>query len=580
VTLVADETGTGRGDGRVVDGTPLGDVLGATEAAIDTADPVSLGRSYLGAMRRAARRPLHSVPAWLRYGVGLGMAGTHLVTRAVGIPLPEVIEPEPGDARFRDPTWQDNLAFHGLMQAYLLTSRLLHELVEAAGLPAPEGPKAEFAASLLADALSPTNLLLTNPRALKRAFETGGTSVVRGLRNYLHDLARNDGWPRQVDRSPFVLGRNVAATPGRVVFRNELIEVLQYHPTTEEVYERPLLVVPPWINRYYIADLAPGKSLVQWAVERGHTTFAVSFRNPDASMRDLTFDDYLRLGPLTAVDVVREIAGSETVNTLSICLGGTMTAMALAYLDACGDRFVHSATYLNCAVDYEGAGPLATVFADPATIVSLTRRMERHGYLPGKDIAHTFDLLRANDLVFRYVVDSWLMGEPPPAFDLLAWNADSTNLPGRAHAEFLRRAYLENALARDEYEAMGERLMLSEVGTDSYIVAGADDHIVPWHVSYRTTQLFKGAVRFVMTSGGHIAGIVNPPSPKVRLWTNDELPRDADEWRAGAVEHRDTWWSDWASWLADRGGELRTAPPVGSERHPPLEDAPGRYVRS
>jgi polyhydroxyalkanoate synthase subunit PhaC len=466
------------------------------------------------------------------------------------------------------------------MEAYLLTGRLLRELVEAAGLSAPEGPKAEFAASLLADALAPTNLLLTNPRALKRALETGGTSIVRGLRNYLHDLARNDGWPRQVDRSPFVLGRNVAATPGRVVFRNELIELLQYHPTTDEVYERPLLVLPPWINRYYIADLAPGKSLVQWAVERGHTTFAVSFRNPDASMRDLTFDDYLRLGPLTAIDVVREIAGSETVNTLSICLGGTMTAMALAYLDACGDRFVHSATYLNCAVDYEDAGSLATVFADPATLDSLTRRMERHGYLPGKDIARTFDLLRANDLVFRYVVDSWLMGEQPPAFDLLAWNADSTNLPGRAHAEFLRRAYLENALARDEYEAMGERLMLSEIGTDSYIVAGAEDHIVPWHVSYRTTQLFKGPVRFVMTSGGHIAGIVNPPSPKVRLWTNDELPRDADEWRAGAVEHRDTWWSDWATWLADRGGALRTPPTTGSEQHPASDDAPGRYVRS
>src|SRR6185312_10153315 len=303
---------------------------------------------------------------------------------------------------------------------------------------------------------------------------------------------------------------------------------------------------------------------------------AVSFRNPDASMRDLTFDDYLRLGPLTAIDVVREIAGSETVNTLSICLGGTMTAMALAYLDACGDQFVHSATYLNCAVDYEGAGSLATVFADPATLDGLTRRMERHGYLPGKDIARTFDLLRANDLVFRYVVDGWLMGEQPPAFDLLAWNADSTNLPGRAHAEFLRRAYLENALARDEYEAMGERLMLSEIGTDSYIVAGAEDHIVPWHVSYRTTQLFKGPVRFVMTSGGHIAGIVNPPSPKVRLWTNDQLPRDADEWRAGAIEHRDTWWSDWATWLADRGGALRPPPTTGSEQHPASDDAPGR----
>ena len=406
------------------------DLLGATEAAVDTADPVSLGRSYLGAMRRAARRPLHSVPAWLRYGAGLGMAGTNLATRVVGIELPGVIEADPSDPRFRDPTWSDNLLFHGLLQAYLLTARLIQDLVEAAGLAPPEGPKAEFAASLLADAISPTNLLFTNPRALKRAFETGGTSVVRGARNFVHDMLHNEGWPSQVDRDSFVLGRNTAATPGKVVFRNELIEVLQYAPTTEEVFERPLVVIPPWINRYYIADLAPGKSLVEWAVAHGHTTFAVSFRNPDRSMRDLSFDDYLRLGPLTAIDVAREISGSETVNTLSICLGGTMTAMVLAYLDACGDHLVHSATYLNSAIDYDDAGALATVFADPATLEGLVRRMEKKGFLPGKDIAHTFDLLRANDLVFRYVVDGWLLGQAPPAFDLLNWNSDNTNMPG------------------------------------------------------------------------------------------------------------------------------------------------------
>jgi polyhydroxyalkanoate synthase len=339
-------------------------------------------------------------------------------------------------------------------------------------------------------------------------------------------------------------------------------------------------VIPPWINRYYIADLAPGKSLVEWAVDHGHTTFAISFRNPDASMRDLTFDDYLRMGPLTAIDVAREITGSETVNTTSICLGGTMTVMCLAYLDACGDDLVNSSTFINSGVDYEDAGVAARVFTDPATLESLSRRMERHGYLPGKDIARTFDLLRANDLVFRYVVDGWLLGEKPSSFDLLAWNADYTNLPGKAHGEFLRKAYLENALAHDEYTALGERLMVSEIGTDSYIVSALDDHIVPWRVSYRTTQLFKGAMRFVMTSGGHIAGIVSPPGPKVRLWTNDELPRDADAWQAGATEHRDTWWNDWSRWLAERGGELRPTRPIGSSQHPPTGVAPGEYVRS
>jgi polyhydroxyalkanoate synthase len=562
------------------DNTALGELLGITEAALDTADPVSLARSYVGALRRAAFRPWRTVPALVRFGAGVGVSGVHLATRALGHPIPEVVHTEPGDARFRDPTWTDNFLYHALLELYLLSSRLVQDLVAAADLEGSEAWKAEFAAGLFADFVSPTNLLLGNPRAVKRAFETGGTSVVRGARNFVHDMVRNEGWPSQVDRSSFVLGRNTAATPGRVVYRNDLIEILQYEPKTGEVFERPLVVVPPWINRYYIADLAPGKSLVEWAVDHGHTTFAISFRNPDASMRDFTFDDYLQLGPLTAIDVAREITGSETVNTLSICLGGTMTAMCLAYLDACGDRLVHSSTFLNCAVDYEDAGIAARVFADPATLESLSRRMERHGYLPGKDIARTFDLLRANDLVFRYVVDSWLLGEKPPAFDLLAWNADSTNLPGKAHGEFLRKAYVENALANDEYTALGERLMVSEIGTDSYIVAGKEDHIVPWHVSYRTTQLLKGPVRFVMTSGGHIAGIVSPPSPKVRLWTNDELPRDAAAWQAGATEHRDTWWNDWSRWLAERAGELRTPPQLGSERHPATAAAPGEYVRS
>ena len=562
------------------DNTALVDLLGITEAALDTADPVSLARGYAGAMRRAAMRPWRTVPAFARYGFGLGLTGAHLATRAIGHPLPEVVTADSGDARFRDATWSDNLVYHGGLAVYLLTARLLHDLVGAAGLEGTEASKAEFAASILGDALSPTNFVLGNPGAMKRAYETGGTSIVRGARNFVHDMVKNEGWPSQVDRSSFVLGRNTAATPGRVVFRNELVEVLQYTPTTDEVFERPLVVIPPWINRYYIADLAPGKSLVEWAVDHGHTTFAVSFRNPDASMRELTFDDYLRLGPLTAIDVAREITGSETVNTLSICLGGTMTAMCLAYLDACGDDLVHSSTFLNCAVDYEDAGLPGRVFTDPATLESLTRRMERHGYLPGKDIARTFDLLRANDLVFRYVVDSWLLGEKPPAFDLLAWNADCTNLPGKAHGEFLRKAYLENALAHDEYTALGERLMISEVGTDSYVVAGIDDHIVPWQSSYRTTQLFKGPMRFVMTSGGHIAGIVNPPGPKVRLWTNDELPRDPEAWKAGATEHRDTWWNDWSRWLAERAGELREPPTLGSAQHPPAGAAPGEYVRS
>ena len=562
------------------DQSALGELLGIAAGAFDTTDPVNLARNYLRATRKVVVRPRRAVPAALRFGAGLGLVATNLATRVVGVELPGVIEPDPGDRRFADPTWRDNLVFHGLLQTYLLAAQLIVEVAEAARLDAPDGPKAEFAAHLLADSIAPTNALLTNPAALKRAFETGGTSVLRGLANFVRDVARNDGWPRQVDTSPFRLGRTIAATRGKVVFRNELIEVLQYTPQTDEVHELPLLVCPPWINRYYIADLAPGKSLIEWAVRHGHTTFAISYRNPDASMADLTFDDYLRLGPLTAIDVAREICGTDTVNTLSICLGGTMNTMVLGYLDAVGDHLVNSSTYLVSATDYQGAGALATVFADPSTVDALARKMDRNGFLDGREMARTFDLIKANDLVFRYLIDGWLMGEQPPQFDMLAWNADSTNMPGKAHAQFLRKLYIENALATDRFEAMGERLHVSDIKTDSYIVAGADDHIVPWNIAYRTTQLFKGPVRFVMTSGGHIAGIVCPPSPKARLWTNDDLPPDPQAWRANAMEHHESWWTDWAAWIDSRAGELREPPPTGSATYPVLGEAPGSYVRS
>ncbi|MFI5046183.1 MAG: PHA/PHB synthase family protein [Acidimicrobiia bacterium] len=568
------------GEARSSQDSILDDALGALEGVFQTTDPVALGRTFVGAMARAARRPVRTIPALARCGLGLGLAGVDTAARVVGVHLPGIAHDDPKDPRFRSPAWRDNFAYHGLMESYLVVARLLRELVHAARLEGGSREKAEFATQLVADALAPSNFFVTNPEAFEQLFETGGLSVFRGARNFTRDLAANGGWPAQVDRSSFILGKNTAATPGKVVFRNELIELLQYEPQTDAVREIPLLVCPPWINRYYIADLAPGKSLVEWAVTHGHTTFAISYRNPDATMRDMTFDDYLRLGPLTAIDVVRDIAEVDVVNTLAICLGGTMNAMVLAYLDSVGDSFVNTATFLNSATDYDAAGMLASVFADPDTVEGLVRKMETKGYLDGREIAHTFDLLRANDLVFRYLIDNWLLGKPPPAFDLLAWNADSTNLPGLAHGHFLRQMYVENALARDEFVALGERLITSEISTDSYIVAAAEDHIVPWRVSYRSTQLFKGPVRFVLGSSGHIAGIVSPPSPKARLWTNEELPKDPDAWLAGAVEARETWWNDWARWIEARAGDLVASPPMGSERWPVLGDAPGSYVRT
>ena len=363
-----------------------------------------------------------------------------------------------------------------------------------------------------------------------------------------------------------------------MVYRNRLFELLQYAPQTDTAYERPLVLSPPWINKYYVMDLAPGKSFAEWAITHGHTVFAISYRNPDASLRDLTLDDYLTEGLVTAVDVAREITGAKHVNVCGLCLGGTLIGILLAYLAARGegDR-VATATFLNSLADFSEPGPLG-VLTDREAVEFLERRMEERGYLDEREMAHTFTLLRANDLVFNYVASGWLMGQDPPAFDILAWNADATRMPARMHSQYLRAMYLENQLARGELELADTRLDLSRATQDLYIVSAEEDHITPWRSCYASTRLFGGMKRFVLTSSGHIAGIVNPPGPKRRYWTNDELPFEAEAWRFGAGAHQGSWWEDWAEWIASRAGERREPPALGSHAHPPLADAPGSYV--
>jgi polyhydroxyalkanoate synthase len=372
----------------------------------------------------------------------------------------------------------------------------------------------------------------------------------------------------------------MAATPGSVVYRSDLIELIQYEPQASKVHAVPLLFCPPWINKYYIMDLAPGKSLIEWAVQHGHTCFAISYRNPDASMRDLGFEDYLWQGPLDAVRVVREITGAAEVNTVSVCLGGTLTAIGLAHNAATGDRSIKSATFLNTLTDFSAPGALG-VFTDEATIAGLEKQMAKKGFLDSDKMAHTFDALRANDLVFQYVANNWLLGNKPPGFDLLVWNKDSTRMPARMHSQYLRSCYLNNEFARGEFEIDGHKLDPGKVDIDTYVLSAVDDHIVPWKAGYKTTQLLGGDVRFVLSTSGHIAGIVNPPNPKAKHWTNDALPADPQEWQDGAQLVDRTWWEDWSKWIAARGGP-KVAPPrrLGSEDHPPIEPAPGSYVRS
>ncbi|MDP9073127.1 MAG: alpha/beta fold hydrolase [Actinomycetota bacterium] len=538
-------------------------------------DPAGLGLAVAKVPIGAARNPFGVMWAGARLWRDLGEGVSGAAARAWGVDPPEALTPAAKDRRFIDSAWDRSPWFFAQRQAYLAWGHWMQELASECSSP-PDRQKTAFALQLLVDALAPTNFLLSNPAALRKAWQTAGLSVVKGQRNFLRDLVANRGMPCQVDRSAFEVGANLAATAGQVVFRNDLMELLQYAPRTKTVHQVPLLLSPPWINKYYIMDLAPKRSLVEWAVDHGHTVFAISYRNPDASMRAVALDDYLVQGPLQALDVVGDITGAERTNLVGLCLGGTMTVMLQAYLAAKGDRRVHSATLLNTMVDFSQPGPLG-VFTDPTTIERLERKMAKRG-LDKADMAKTFNALRANDLIWNYVASSWLMGEKPPAFDILAWNGDSTRMPANMHSFYLRSCYLENRLAEDEMSLAGVNLHVGDIETESYIVAAVEDHIAPWRSSYATTSLVGGPVRFVLTSSGHIAGVVNPPGPKARHWVNEDLTGDADAWRAGATEVSATWWEDWATWIAARAGPRGRPPGMGSKAYPALGDAPGTYI--
>ena len=554
--------------------------LGVAEDPMAGADPVSFLRSLGAAGVALAKNPAGTVAANSRMAIGLAAAVRAAAGRAVGSEASGPVAPAPGDKRFRDPAYEHNPLYFLLEQEYLLSGQLVDELLDAAGLEAAQDVKARFAARFMLDAMAPTNTLAGNPAALREAFDTGGKSLVRGARNMLNDVRNNGGWPSQVDATGFEVGVNMAATPGAVVYRSDLIELIQYEPQVKRVHAVPLLFCPPWINKYYIMDLAPGKSLIEWAVQHGHTCFAISYRNPDSSMRDVDFEDYLRQGPLDALRVVREITGAPEVNTVSVCLGGTLTAIALAHNAAIGDHSIKSATFLNTLTDFSVPGALG-VFTDEATIAGLEKQMAKEGFLDSDKMAHTFDALRANDLVFAYVVNNWLLGKKPPAFDLLVWNKDSTRMPAKMHSRYLRSCYLNNEFARGEFEIDGQKLLPGKVDVDTYILSAVDDHIVPWVSGYKTTQLFGGKKRFVLSTSGHIAGIVNPPGPKAKHWTNDATPADPQEWKDNAQLQDGTWWQDWTAWIDKQGGPSVAAPKrLGSKDHPPIEPAPGSYVRA
>ena len=494
---------------------------------------------------------------------------------------PALAEPPLADRRFRHQAWQRSPPHLLLARLYLATAeRLRRATRELPALDPADRRAVRFWIDQLIDAASPANALWTNPVALETALETGGRSLVRGLRHLVDDLAAGRApFPRTVPDSALELGRDLAVTPGKVIARNELMELIQYAPATERVHRRPLLICPPWINKYYILDLRPATSFVRFAVEQGHTVFLISWVNPGPEHAQVGFDDYLRLGPLAALATIRRATGEARVNALGYCLGGTLLACCLAWLARGRTRPIASATFLTCLLDFSEPGDLG-VFLDPGQLERLERHLERRGYLEAAAMSRVFALLRANDLIWSFVQSSYLMGREPPAFDLLQWNADGTNMPARMHGFYLRALYGENRLARPGgITLLGRPIDLGASEVPAYFLSTREDHIAPWRSTFRGHRLLGGPKRFVLGGSGHIAGVINPAgSRKYGCWSDGPASDDPDAWLAGAIAREGSWWPDWARWLASHGGGERPArvPGGGSEV---LDDAPGRYVR-
>jgi polyhydroxyalkanoate synthase len=501
-----------------------------------------------------------------------------LWTRAVeGGTAPAPVQ-EPADRRFSDRAWREHPYFAWLRDAYLLYGEYVRELVALAQADEATKRRLVFLAQQYVDAISPSNFLATNPEALQRAIATGGASIAQGLSNLVTDAQR--GRIAMTDDSAFEVGRNLATTPGSVVYRNPLIELIQYAPATAEVAKRPLLIVPPCINKYYILDLQPENSFVRYAVAEGHTVFMISWRNIPPELGSLTWDDYLEQGVLAALDVAREITGSKTVNALGFCVGGTLLACALAVLAARGDTPVASATFLATMLDFADPGDIG-VYVSREGLAARMPALCGGGRIQGSELASAFASLRPNELVWNYVVGNYLKGQTPPAFDLLYWNGDSANLPGPMYVEYLRDMYLDNRLREPGALSMcGVPIDLGRIAMPSYVLAAREDHIVPWRTAYQTVGLLGGDLTFVLGASGHIAGVINPAAKNRRnFWTNERLSDDPDDWLARARTQPGSWWTHWAAWLSDYTGGTRAAPKApGSDKHRPLSPAPGTYV--
>jgi len=547
-------------------------------------DPVEIGRMFMDASMKMMSNPQKFAESQAKLMQGYAELWQATAKRMAGEEdVKPVIEPARDDKRFKDSAWSEDTVFDFIKQSYLLTSDWLHNQVQDVEDTDPKTrEKLQFYTRQFVDALSPTNFAATNPKVLKMASETKGENLIKGLDQLLKDLERGQGELRisMTDADAFELGKNVAVTPGKVVYQNDLIQLLQYEPTTEKVAKRPLLIVPPWINKYYILDLQPKNSFIKWATDQGQTVFVISWINPDQRYADKRFEDYMLEGPLAAMDAITDATGVNEFNVIGYCIGGTLTAATLAYMAKKKDERVKSATFFTTMVDFSEPGELG-VFIDEAQLKRLDEHMEKTGYLDGQYMSQVFNMMRDNDLIWSFVVNNYLLGREPMAFDLLYWNSDNTRMPKMMHSLYLRKMYLENKLVEAGGITLdGVGIDLTKIKVPVYWLSTRDDHIAPWKSTYMATQLYKGPKRFVLSASGHIAGVINPPAAnKYCYWTNSKTPADADAFFDGATQHDGSWWPDWQKWVKKYAGGSVDARKPGGGKLKVIEDAPGSYAK-
>ncbi len=550
-------------------------------------DPLGIGKTFQEVTTQLLMNPVKLVDAQMSLWQEHSKLLQNLMLRTMGYQVEPLATPSKGDRRFKHEAWESVPMFDFIKQSYLLTARWLNNTIKTVALENADSDHAQkvmFYTRQLIDALAPSNFVATNPEVLYTSLKTGGESLLKGLNHLLEDLERGKGSLsiKMTDHTAFKLGENIASTPGKVIYQNDLMQLIQYQPTTEQVYAKPLLIVPPWINKYYILDLSKNNSFIKWVIDQGHTVFIMSWVNPDERHADKTFDNYLLEGPLTALDVIEKVTGQREVNALGYCLGGTLLAITLAYLAAKKNNRILSGTYFTTMLDFSDPGELG-IFIDEEQISALEEKMKGKGYLEGSSMAGTFNMLRANDLIWSFYVNNYLLGNPAAAFDLLYWNSDSTRMPAKMHSFYLRNLYQQNQLIKPNGISFnGQGIDLSLVNTPAYFVSTQEDHIAPWKSTYAGVHLFSGPAKFVLGGSGHIAGIINPPAKnKYFYYLNNKAKttKNPDTWLSSAKSNEGSWWNDWAKWVSGYAGEKVPARIPGNGPFPALENAPGSYVK-